>query len=162
MADRESSRDNPPGPFDDDEWAAEQRAADHPAADAEARQLAAELAALNEDDSPYPTQPASHLFPDFQAGEPRSAGAPGEFDMILDIPVQVSVELGRARLSIRKLLQLAHGSVLELDRLAGEPLDVLVNGTLIAHGEVVVVHDKFGVRLTDIVAPSERVRKIRD
>ncbi len=84
-----------------------------------------------------------------------------DFDMILDIPVQITVELGRTRLSIRHLLQLAHGSVVELDALAGEPMDVLVNGTLIAQGEVVVVNDKFGIRLTDIITPSERMRKVR-
>ena len=80
--------------------------------------------------------------------------------MILDIPVQVTVELGRTRLPIRNLLQLAQGSVVELDGLAGEPMDVLVNGCLIAQGEVVVVNDKFGIRLTDVVTPSERLRRI--
>jgi len=90
-------------------------------------------------------------------------GKPGgiqDFDMILDIPVQLAVELGRTRISIRNLLQLAHGSVVELDALAGEPMDVLVNGTLIAQGEVVVVNDKFGIRLTDIITPGERMRKL--
>jgi flagellar motor switch protein FliN len=156
MVDRDEFAD----PFGDDDWAAAPRKPGSTAAeDAEARQLAAELAAMNADDSPYQAQPASHLFPDFEAGGNR-AGAMNDFDMILDIPVQVSVELGRAKLSIRKLLQLAHGSVLELDSLAGESLDVLVNGTLIAQGEVVVVNDKFGIRLTDIITPSERMRKI--
>ena len=84
-----------------------------------------------------------------------------DYDMILDIPVQITVELGRTKLSIRNLLQLAHGSVVELEALAGEPMDVLVNGTLIAQGEVVVVNDKFGIRLTDIITPSERMRKVR-
>ena len=93
------------------------------------------------------------------AGGERPASA-SEFDMILDIPVHLTVELGRTRISIRNLLQLAHGSVVELDGLAGEPLDVLVNGTLIAQGEVVVVNDKFGIRLTDIITPSERVKKL--
>jgi flagellar motor switch protein FliN/FliY len=83
-----------------------------------------------------------------------------ELDMILDIPVQISVELGRTKITIKNLLQLAHGSVVELDAMAGEPLNVFVNGTLIAQGEVVVVNDKFGIRLTDIVTPSERARKI--
>ena len=83
-----------------------------------------------------------------------------ELEMILDIPVQVSVELGRTKINIRNLLQLAHGSVVELDALAGEPMNVLVNGTLIAQGEVVVVNDKFGIRLTDIITPSERMRKL--
>jgi flagellar motor switch protein FliN/FliY len=93
------------------------------------------------------------------AGGP-AGGAMQDMDMILDIPVQLSVELGRTKISIRNLLQLAHGSVVELDALAGEPMDVLVNGTLIAQGEVVVVNDKFGIRLTDIVTPSERMRKL--
>ena len=84
-----------------------------------------------------------------------------ELDMILDIPIQVSVELGRTRIAIKNLLQLAHGSVVELDAMAGEPMNVFVNGTLIAQGEVVVVNDKFGVRLTDIITPSERMRKIK-
>jgi flagellar motor switch protein FliN/FliY len=83
-----------------------------------------------------------------------------ELDMILDIPVQIAVELGRTKITIKNLLQLAHGSVVELDAMAGEPLSVFVNGTLIAQGEVVVVNDKFGIRLTDIVTPSERARKI--
>jgi flagellar motor switch protein FliN/FliY len=83
-----------------------------------------------------------------------------ELDMILDIPVQIAVELGRTKITIKNLLQLAHGSVVELDAMAGEPLNVFVNGTLIAQGEVVVVNDKFGIRLTDIVTPSERARKI--
>lgn len=81
-------------------------------------------------------------------------------DLILDIPVHLTVELGRTRISIRNLLQLAHGSVVELDGLAGEPMDVLINGTLIAQGEVVVVNDKFGIRLTDIITPQERMRKL--
>ena len=83
-----------------------------------------------------------------------------ELDMILDIPVQIAVELGRTKITIKNLLQLAHGSVVELDAMAGEPMSVFVNGTLIAQGEVVVVNDKFGIRLTDIITPSERMRKI--
>jgi flagellar motor switch protein FliN/FliY len=104
-------------------------------------------------------QPATGLFPSFDA--PNSAnGVMNELDMILDIPVQITVELGRTKITIKNLLQLAHGSVVELDAMAGEPMDVLVNGTLIAQGEVVVVNDKFGIRLTDIITPSERMRKI--
>ncbi len=102
---------------------------------------------------------AAEIFPQFGPGSSGS-GELHDFDMILDIPVQLAVELGHTRISIRNLLQLAHGSVVELDALAGEPLDVLVNGTLIAQGEVVVVNDKFGIRLTDIITPSERMRKI--
>lgn len=82
-------------------------------------------------------------------------------DVILDIPVTISMEVGSTEINIRNLLQLNQGSVVELDRLAGEPLDVLVNGTLIAHGEVVVVNEKFGIRLTDVISPSERIRKLR-
>ena len=82
-------------------------------------------------------------------------------DVVLDIPVNISMEIGRTKISIRNLLQLNQGSVVELDRLAGEPMDVLVNGTLIARGEVVVVNEKFGVRLTDIISPAERVKKLR-
>lgn len=82
-------------------------------------------------------------------------------DMVLDIPVTVAVEIGQGRIPIRTLLQLTQGSVVELDRLAGEPLDVLVNGTLIAQGEVVVVNDKYGVRLTDVISPAERLRRLK-
>ncbi len=95
----------------------------------------------------------------------RGAGGPREesanMDAILDIPVTMSVEIGSTKIAIRNLLQLNQGSVVELDRIAGEPLDVLVNGTLVAHGEVVVVNEKFGIRLTDVVSAQERVRKLR-
>ena len=84
-----------------------------------------------------------------------------KLDTILDIPVTFSMEVGRSQISIRNLLQLNQGSVVELDRVAGEPLDVLVNGTLIAHGEVVVVNDKFGIRLTDVISQIERIKKLR-
>lgn len=82
-------------------------------------------------------------------------------DVIMDIPVTISMEVGRTHISIRNLLQLNQGSVVELDRLAGEPLDVMVNGMLVAHGEVVVVNEKFGIRLTDVISPSERIKKLR-
>lgn len=81
-------------------------------------------------------------------------------DVILDVPVTISMEIGRTQINIRNLLQLNQGSVVELDRFAGEPLDVLVNGTLIAHGEVVVVNEKFGIRLTEVISPSERVKRL--
>lgn len=103
-------------------------------------------------------QPAQ-IFEQLTGGTAK-AMPPGDFDLILDIPVSLNVELGRTKISIRNLLQLAHGSVVELDGLAGEPMDVLVNGTLIAQGEVVVVNDKFGIRLTDIITPQERMRKL--
>lgn len=90
-----------------------------------------------------------------------SADSPAQdINMVLDIPVQLSVELGRTKVPIKYILQLAQGSVVELDALAGEPMDVLVNGYLIAQGEVVVVNDKFGIRLTDVVTPSERLRRV--
>ena len=89
-----------------------------------------------------------------------SPAAANDLNMILDIPVQLTVELGRTRIPIKHILQLAQGSVVELDAMAGEPMDVLVNGYLIAQGEVVVVNDKFGIRLTDIVTPSERLRRL--
>jgi flagellar motor switch protein FliN/FliY len=100
--------------------------------------------------------PAS--FQNFASGTSASAG--NDINMILDIPVQLTVELGRTRIPIKHILQLAQGSVVELETLAGEPMDVLVNGYLIAQGEVVVVNDKFGIRLTDIVTPSERMRRL--
>jgi len=94
------------------------------------------------------------------SGAPVSGGLAKDIDFILDIPVLLTVELGRTKITIKNLLQLAQGSVVELDGLAGEPMDVLVNGCLIAQGEVVVVNDKFGVRLTDIITPAERIRKL--
>ena len=92
---------------------------------------------------------------------PKRMDVGPELDVILDIPVRISMEVGSTQIPIRNLLQLNQGSVVELDRLAGEPLDVLVNGTLIAHGEVVMVNDKFGIRLTDVVSQSERIQRLR-
>ncbi|WP_313952726.1 flagellar motor switch protein FliN [Accumulibacter sp.] len=140
----ESSEHQDPAADDgsaDDDWAA-----------AMAEQATAEAGAAAN------AQPAS-IFPSFD-GPGNKASLMNELDMILDIPVQIAVELGRTKITIKNLLQLAHGSVVELDALAGEPMSVFVNGTLIAQGEVVVVNDKFGIRLTDIVTPSERARKI--
>lgn len=94
----------------------------------------------------------------------RTTGAPTEsagLDSILDIPITLSVEIGKSKLNIRHLLQLNQGSVVELDRVAGEPLDVLINGTLVAHGEVVVVNEKLGIRLTDVISAQERVKKLK-
>jgi flagellar motor switch protein FliN/FliY len=101
-------------------------------------------------------------FPEFTEHKNQSNYGAGEvkLDVILDVPVTLSLEIGRTKINIRNLLQLNQGSVVELDRFAGEPMDVLVNGTLVAHGEVVVVNDKFGIRLTDIISPNERVRKL--
>jgi len=107
-----------------------------------------------------PAEPApAPIFNKLAAGQTQ-VGAVNDIDLILDIPVQLTVELGRTKIPIRHILQLAQGSVVELDGLAGEPMDVLVNGCLIAQGEVVVVNEKFGIRLTDIVTPSERMRKL--
>jgi flagellar motor switch protein FliN/FliY len=92
--------------------------------------------------------------------ELKSGSMAPDLDVILDIPVTISMEVGNTSIPIRNLLQLNQGSVIELDRLAGEPLDVLINGTLIAHGEVVMVNEKFGIRLTDVVSPSERIRRL--
>lgn len=105
------------------------------------------------------SQPAAqaHVFEQFGAG---GAAAHNDLDMILDIPVQLTVELGRTKMPIKSLLQLAQGSVVELTSMAGEPMDVLINGFLIAQGEVVVVNDRLGIRLTDIITPSERLRRI--
>ncbi|MBX2809942.1 MAG: flagellar motor switch protein FliN [Cellvibrionaceae bacterium] len=92
---------------------------------------------------------------------PNASGVDNpELEIILDIPVTISMEVGSTAITIRNLLQLNQGSVIELDRLAGEPLNVLVNGTLIAHGEVVVVNEKFGIRMTDVISPSERIKKL--
>ncbi|MDZ7919908.1 flagellar motor switch protein FliN [Rhodoferax sp.] len=96
----------------------------------------------------------------FTSGAPGAEGHVNDINMVLDIPVQLSVELGRTKVPIKHILQLGQGSVVELDALAGEPMDVLVNGYLIAQGEVVVVNDKFGIRLTDVVTPSERLRRV--
>ncbi|MEW5943374.1 MAG: flagellar motor switch protein FliN [Pseudomonadota bacterium] len=164
------AEDEAKGPSAEDDWAAamaEQEAApaagtaapaaedDWAAAMAEQSQVAASAPAAETKAQPQ-VSPVS--FEQLSAGAP--AGMANSLDMILDIPVNLTVELGRTKLAIRSLLQLAQGSVVELDGLAGEPMNVLVNGCLIAQGEVVVVNDKFGIRLTDIISPSERIRKL--
>jgi flagellar motor switch protein FliN/FliY len=106
-----------------------------------------------------PVKPAPAVFQELSSTNTAS-GHTHDIDFILDIPVLLTVELGRTKITIKNLLQLAQGSVVELDGMAGEPMDVLVNGCLIAQGEVVVVNDKFGVRLTDIITPAERIRKL--
>ncbi|MEI6733410.1 MAG: flagellar motor switch protein FliN [Comamonadaceae bacterium] len=105
------------------------------------------------------TATSEPIFPQFAASEVKAAQRT-DLDMILDIPVQLEVQLGRTRIAIKNLLQLAQGSVVELDGVAGDPMDVMVNGCLIAQGEVVVVNDKFGIRLTDVITPAERIRKL--
>jgi flagellar motor switch protein FliN/FliY len=118
-------------------------------------------AALEEQQGSDAASAAAAPFPELAAEKQPEAEGEIKLDAILDVPVTVSMEIGRARVSIRNLLQLNQGSVVELDRLAGEPMDVLVNGTLVAQGEVVVVNEKFGIRLTDIISPSERVKRLR-
>ena len=100
-------------------------------------------------------------FKDLNDNSNRLTTTDANLDVILDIPVTLSMEIGRTELPIHSLLQLNQGSVVELDRLAGEPMDVLINGTLIAHGEVVVINEKFGIRLTDVISPAERVKKLK-
>lgn len=107
-------------------------------------------------------EPAASVQPGALSDDAGPTGNPDvNLEVILDIPVSLSLEIGRTQIPIRNLLQLNQGSIVELDRLAGEPLDVLVNGTLIAHGEVVVVNEKFGIRLTDVISPAERVRRLK-
>ncbi len=100
-------------------------------------------------------------FGDLQDAGMSDSAREVNLEVILDVPVTLSMEVGRTRIPIRNLLQLNQGSVIELDRAAGEPLDVFVNGTLVAHGEVVVVNEKFGIRLTDVIAPAERIKKLK-
>lgn len=109
---------------------------------------------------PPAPQPQRASFAQLQPDAGAAGAASEQLDLVMDIPVTLSVELGRTKIQIRELLQLAQGSVVDLDRLAGEPMDVLVNGFLIARGEVVLVNDKFGIRLTDIVSPTERARRL--
>ena len=138
--------------------------AQNPADDPAAADWAAAVADTQVADTSVTTttveQVAPAQFATFAAGAAGAAGAGNDIGMILDIPVQLTVELGRTRIPIKNILQLAQGSVVELETIAGEPMDVLVNGYLIAQGEVVVVNDKFGIRLTDIVTPSERVKRL--
>jgi len=143
MENLESTSMEDDGQISEDDWAA-----------AMAEQTTTEAAPAG------PAVQAANLFPSFGGTGGGGGSMMNELDMILDIPVQITVELGRTKITIKNLLQLAHGSVVELDAMAGEPMDVLVNGTLIAQGEVVVVNDKFGIRLTDIVTPSERMRRL--
>lgn len=130
--------------------------------DAMAAEWAAALAETKPETASEVHAPADQISPAaFQNFAPTGANTAGnDINMILDIPVQLTVELGRTRIPIKHILQLAQGSVVELEAMAGEPMDVLVNGYLIAQGEVVVVNDKFGIRLTDIVTPSERMRRL--
>lgn len=119
---------------------------------------------MSEDSTELSDEIKADIFQEVEK-QAEKAAAPGKsedlnLDVILDVPVTLSMEIGRTQINIRNLLQLNQGSVVELDRFAGEPLDVLVNGTLVAHGEVVVINEKFGIRLTDVISVSERVKRL--
>jgi flagellar motor switch protein FliN/FliY len=135
--------------FTADDWAA-----------AMAEQAAVEADTVQPETEPQPSARAA-IFNNLSADPALSPEAAKNLELVMDIPVQMTVELGRTRMPIRSLLQLAQGSVVELNELAGEPLDVFVNGCLVAQGEVVVVNEKFGIRLTDIITPSERLKKLK-
>jgi flagellar motor switch protein FliN/FliY len=128
-------------------------------ADAMAEQEETEAVSESTVNEPGATAEAAP-FQELQADAAAPADNEVSLDAILDVPITISMEIGRTKINIRNLLQLNQGSVVELDRLAGEPMDVLVNGTLIAQGEVVVVNEKFGIRLTDIISPSDRVKRL--
>ncbi len=153
-----------------DDWAsamAEQASAGKPAAASAADDWGSAMAEQEQASHPaHPSAPSvasrpagERVFPALQ-NDSDSYLAEGDIGRILDVPVQLTAELGRTRLTIKNLLQLSPGSVVELDGLAGQPMDVFINGYLIAQGEVVVVNDKFGIRLTDIITPSERIQKL--
>ncbi len=159
----EQSRANPPTQADglkpQDDWAAamaeQTAAAPAPAAPAQPAAVAAAPAAA----APAAQSASQSVFKPLAGA---AAGAGTDIDLIMDVPVQLTVELGRTRLTIKNLLQLGQGSVVELDGLAGEPMDIFVNGYLIAQGEVVVVEEKYGIRLTDIITPSERINRLNN
>jgi flagellar motor switch protein FliN/FliY len=154
--------DNTSSTSDADDWAsalAEQTAASAPAPAPAPAPAAAPPPAPARAPAPAAAPAGSRVFQPLHA-TPPGAGNPVDVERILDVPVQLTAELGRTRITIKSLLQLSQGSVVELDGLAGQPLDVLINGYLIAQGEVVVVNEKYGIRLTDIVTPSERMQKL--
>jgi flagellar motor switch protein FliN/FliY len=136
--------------FTADDWAA-----------AMAEQAASESTESEPADEPQASTARAAIFNNLSADPGLTPEAAKNLELVMDIPVQMTVELGRTRMPIRSLLQLAQGSVVELNELAGEPLDVFVNGCLVAQGEVVVVNEKFGIRLTDIITPSERLKKLK-
>lgn len=164
--------DSTPTPNLEDDWAAalaeqQQTAHDQPtqaaglgAEDDWAAALAEQTAATAPAPAGAAAQPAAAQV--FQPLVGQAADADSDIDMIMDIPVQLSVELGRTRLTIKNILQLGQGSVVELDGLAGEPMDIYVNGYLIAQGEVVVVDEKYGIRVTDIITPSDRIARLNN
>ncbi|WP_431025803.1 flagellar motor switch protein FliN [Halomonas sp. H5] len=161
MAEQEASESKSDAPADDaDPWAeamAEQEAAEG-GDKSDADPWADALAEQAEQEAGQAQAAGEQVFRPLEGSGP--AGAPRDLEMIMDIPVKLTVELGRTRITIKQLLELAQGSVIELDGLAGEPMDILINGYLIAQGEVVVVDDKYGIRITEIITPSERVQKL--
>jgi len=163
-----SENETPPeGGSEDEKLAAEWEAAMDESGDSDAENPEDEWAAAMAEAESIEGKPSDDIqsapLESFESGPAAAAssnaGSP-DLDVILDIPVTISMEVGNTSIPIRNLLQLNQGSVIELDRLAGEPLDVLINGTLIAHGEVVMVNEKFGIRLTDVVSPSERIKRL--
>jgi len=163
-----SENDTPAeGESEDEKLAAEWEAAMDESGDSESADHEDEWAAAMKEAESIEGKPSDDIqsapLESFESG-PAAADMPNgvspDLDVILDIPVTISMEVGNTSIPIRNLLQLNQGSVIELDRLAGEPLDVLINGTLIAHGEVVMVNEKFGIRLTDVVSPSERIKRL--
>ena len=165
-SDKDTQDPNLPGSQSttDDDWAAalaeQQSAHDQPTQAAGLSQDDDWAAALAEQTAASTPQPASAQV--FQPLTSQGGAADSDIDMIMDIPVQLSVELGRTRLTIKNILQLGQGSVVELDGLAGEPMDIYVNGYLIAQGEVVVVDEKYGIRVTDIITPSDRIARLNN
>ena len=149
-----------PAMSEEDKMAAEWASALAEAQPAQSAHIGSEVAFAAESVAPAEFTKFAPTPAGFPGGSGGAGGAGNDLNMILDIPVQLTVELGRTRIPIKHILQLGQGSVVELETMAGEPMDVLVNGFLIAQGEVVVVNDKFGIRLTDIVTPSERMRRL--
>lgn len=150
MSDDKETDDNVDQDAMADDWAAamaEQEEVDGPPSKDDVDAIVNSAASMDLDEFSKPKETGGNNNPDI--------------DVILDIPVTISMQVGSTAISIRNLLQLNQGSVIELDRLAGEPLDVLVNGTLIAHGEVVVVNEKFGIRMTDVISPSDRIKRLK-
>ena len=145
-----------------DDWAAamaEQSGSESAAAEPPAEEVSAVQENATQQDKANDYERAA--FKELNGNGKQLTTGETNLDVILDIPVTLSMEIGRTELPIHNLLQLNQGSVVELDRLAGEPLDVLINGTLIAHGEVVVINEKFGIRLTDVISPAERVKNLK-
>lgn len=141
----------------DDDWAAAMAEQSEEASQPMSNEKQAEVPKDEQNENEYERA----AFKDLNNKSGQLTTTDANLDVILDIPVTLSMEIGRTEIPINSLLQLNQGSVVELDRLAGEPMDVLINGTLIAHGEVVVINEKFGIRLTDVISPAERVKKLK-